>query len=119
MMKKTLGNLVAAAALYLTAAAGLTAGCGGSVTSLQLCNAGCDNDKKCGRKNDVETANCHTDCNNKAGLRAQEDQDLAANCSNANDIRQQQLNCLSNTDACTSVQPGLCQLTAFNNCIKK
>ena len=117
MIKRTLGTLVAAAALYLTA--GLTVGCGGAVTDLQICNANCDNDKKCGRKNDVETANCHTDCNSKAGLHAQADQDLAANCSNSNEIRQQELNCLSNTDACTSLQPGICQLTALNNCIKK
>lgn len=117
MMKKTLGALVAAAALYLTA--GLTAGCGGPVTDLQICNANCDNDKKCGRKNDTETANCHTDCNNAAGIHAQNDINLAATCTNANDIRQQELNCLSNTDACTALQPGVCQVTALGNCIKK
>lgn len=113
MIKRTLVALIAALALHSAA------GCSSAVTDLEVCNANCDNDKKCGRKNDTETTNCHTSCNNAAGLHAQADIDLSARCANANDIRQQELNCLNNSDSCTPGQPGLCQLNALGNCVQK
>ena len=112
-IKRTLVALAAMFALYSAA------GCGSSVTDLEICNANCDNDKKCGRKNDTETQNCHKTCNDNAGFHAQADIDLAARCSNSSSIRQAELNCLSNSDACSGLQPGVCQATALGNCVQK
>lgn len=113
MIKRTLVAVLAAFALYSAA------GCSSAVTDLEVCNANCDNDKKCGRKNDTETTNCHTTCNNAAGLHAQADIDLAARCANANAIRQAELDCLSNSDSCGFGQPLLCQGNAVANCVQK
>ena len=112
-MKRTLVALVAAIALHSAA------GCSGTVTDLEVCHANCDNDKKCGRKNDTETTNCHTVCNNQAGTHQQLDIELSARCANANSIRQAELNCLTNSDACTFGQPFVCQTNALGNCVQK
>ncbi len=113
MIRRT---LIALAAMFALSSA---VGCGGSVTALEICNANCDNDKKCGRKNDTETQNCHKDCSDNAGILAQTDIDLNNRCSNASSILQAELSCLSNSDACSGLQPGVCQATARANCVQK
>lgn len=113
-MPRTLSSLVAAVALCLVA------GCGASQTDLNVCNANCDNEKKCGRGTDVSLMNCHTGCNNLAGLHAQADQTLGMNCTNVGQIRQEQLDCLNNSDACSQTALAFCQASAStNNCIKR
>ena len=112
-MNRVLRSLVAGVALCLAA------GCGDPPTDLNICNANCENEKKCGRGTDVSLANCHTGCNNLAGLHAQADQTLGMNCTNVPQIRQQELDCLGNTDACSQVALAACQATAIGNCIKR
>jgi hypothetical protein len=98
----------------------LLAGCGGGATDLDVCNANCDNEKKCGRANDVQLANCHTGCNNYAGLHAQADQTLSMSCSNVPTLRSQELACLGNTDACNSIALATCQAgVQISNCLKR
>ena len=113
-MTLKLPRIAAGLALSLS----LLAACG-APGSFDVCNARCDALRRCNYKNDAETTNCHTSCNNAAGLHAQADIDLSARCANANDIRQQELNCLNNSDSCTPGQPGLCQLNALGNCVQK
>ena len=112
--------LLAVCSVIFPLALGAVAACGGGGTDLAVCNADCDNAKKCGLYNDVMTSNCHTDCNNNSGAHQQNDMNLAMKCSNVSDIRNAQIQCLSNSDACNLVSVAACQAAAaINDCLTK
>ncbi len=64
----------------------LAAGCG-APSSLDLCNANCDVQKRCGTLTDAQAANCHTTCEANKGQLADQDALNDKNCRNAGQVR--------------------------------
>ncbi len=89
-------------------------GCG-APSGLDLCNAFCDYQRRCGGLTDAQAANCHTDCAGRKGTL--QDQDAANDkaCSNASSVRKQGLDCL-NQD-CNKVPT--CEAAVDTTCVAK
>lgn len=86
MFNSTVRSLAAGAALCLAV------GCAGP-TALDVCNANCDNDKKCGSSSDDALEICRETCSAlTTGLKE--------SCANAAQVFQAQLDCLNHPDAC-------------------
>lgn len=96
----------------------------GAPSEYDLCNASCEAYHRCGYQNDSQTANCHTDCDNKKGQSMDDDAQLQRQCKNASDIRKQQMDCYSTTSCRSGVTEyslalGSCVLDPQqNNCVK-
>ncbi len=104
--------------LGVMASIALAAGCG-ATTDLDVCHANCDTALRCNQKSAAQADSCHNDCNNNAGFHQQADITLQMMCTNPGEVRQAQIACNGNTDACNLVALAACQLTALGKCIKK
>ena len=97
----------------------------GAPSAYDLCNESCDAIRKCGYANDVDTANCHTDCDSNKGKYSDQDTQLAKDCKNSGDIRKMQGDCYSNTSCRGSaIEYGLALGSCVsdpqtNSCIKQ
>lgn len=118
-MTLKLPRIAAGLALSLS----LLAACG-SPGAFDICSARCDALRRCNYKNDAETTNCHTDCNNTKGTASDLDAQLARECKNAGEIRGRQVSCYTGGSCLSTMSAfegaaGDCIATAVaNQCIK-
>lgn len=108
-MARNIPVLFATAALLY-----LAAGCG-TPSRLDLCNAACDADKRCGSLTDAQAANCRTNCENQKGTLSDKDALDDKNCKNAGDYRKKTLECI-NMD-CNKITS--CLATVDATCVAK
>ena len=106
------------AAIALTALGGLSA-CG-APGRVDVCHASCNAQLRCKILNDIQTQNCHNDCEGKSGTYSDEDSQLAKMCTNVGDIRKQQVSCYDvSCDLSGIISASGCLATAVNNyCLK-
>lgn len=76
--------------------AALTGACG-SPARVDVCHADCNAKLRCNLLNDVQSQNCHNDCNSNSGKYSDEDNQLAKSCTNVGDIRKRQIACYDTT----------------------
>ena len=86
----------------------LLLGCGGGGGNLDVCNAQCDANGKCGMLPQASTQMCHDNCGAMAPQFHQ--QDIAENnaCTNAGDIRAKKIACYEGD--CSQIQTCLSQV---------